>query len=288
MRQFQRRKGDKFIGSVSAIGKFNNCQRAFYHQYIAFNEKDFDYKIPKYFSFGSAFHSCLEWCSYNGNHCGAELIRKACELYQLSYESDGAKLAACLRSYFANAKPLKVIAMEEEFVTDDWVFIIDAIMADDYWWYIVDNKTTGIKLDPLILTKLRVDLQMGLYANHAKLIAERFNLPREKFYGICYREVEKPRLRPKENETYNEFTKRCGEPAYRESYVGAPQLQLDQVINSLTAGLTSARQISSEEQTTQNMRSCKNMGEVCAYYSRCYGKTHTEAQKDSLDDCDKF
>jgi hypothetical protein len=219
-------------------------------------------------------------CDHSAFKCTTNDIKNACLLEGLDFNTDGAKVAACLRSYFAGAKPYKVIAMEQEYITEDWVFYVDAIMQDETWWYIVDIKTTGNKLEDFIRTKLTMDPQMVLYASHAHLIAEKNGLDIDKFYGIIYREVRKPLQRPKPGESWQDFTMRCGNPEYRETDISKTQLQTELVLRNMHEALRKVREIKTQEECVQNMRACVDKGSVCTFYSQCYGKTYTEAKRE--------
>jgi hypothetical protein len=184
---------------------------------------------------------------------------------------------------------MNVIAKELEIITDEWVMYVDAVLDDGTWWYISDVKTTGKPFDPTMRTKLIIDPQMVLYAKYAYVIAEKLGLDIEKFYGINYREIEKPRERPSKTnpESWEQFTQRCASKT-REIDISKHQLLTTEVLQSLNAALIDARMIRTTEDAPQNTRSCKDMGHVCPFYSRCYGKTYTESQQESTEELDLF
>jgi hypothetical protein len=165
---------------------------------------------------------------------------------------------------------------------------VDAIFQDDDWWYISDIKTTGLKLDPTVRTRLTVDPQLVNYSRYAHILAEKLNLPLEKFYGINYREVEKPRQKWKVGESWESFTQRCGMPEFREVDVSKHQLKTSEVSSNLENTLYTIRQIKDKNDTSQNMRACRDKGQTCKFYSQCYGCLFSEAQDDCMDDADKF
>lgn len=300
MRTFQRIPGDPFrVGSVSAMGTMNSCERRFWHQYRAETPRDHDWKAPGYFAFGSALHKILELTEHDVTRYNKELLRAVCNDKGIDWDTDGAKLHVCCVAFFAGIKPMEIIAIEEEVIHEDWVMYIDLVARDfpnparandKPWWYLIDNKQTGRKFDPLILTKLTADPQMMGYARiAAPIIAKRYGLAMDEFFGVRYREVEKPRHKPKKGgESHDEFVERIGSTLFREPQLSKCQFRDGMVIESLNAALKKGREFSCEADTVMNTRACADNGTTCAWYSQCYGKTYTQAKFDGLDDWDKI
>ena len=301
--------------SHSGINTMLACEHKFASRYVYKTPVDSDYVDSKALHFGKAFHKILENCKHDYKLCTTGMMREVCNDFSLAWDNDGAKIASCLRSYFAGQDPKwKCIHTEVGFETDDHKGFIDAIFehVDDKRWRIGDNKTSGVKLEVAIKAKLINDQQMNMYVWHAPFIALMLGLDIDKFDGISYREVEKPRHRWKPDikerhedlelsssstedvefykptvtvttrpETWAEFTQRCGEPPYRETVLLRHEfIFLDRVVANIMQMTERARALEAIDAVpTRNMQACKQWGSPCPYWSQCYdGKTYTESR----------
>jgi hypothetical protein len=199
-------------------------------------------------------------------------IKAACDIEGLKWETDGAKVAACIRSYGANARKLNVLAVEQELVGQNWVIYIDAIMGDDTHWYMVDTKFVA-NLDKNVKAKLRKDSQVWLYMAAHKSIEMEGIVPGLTFGGFLYREIVKPAIRAKKTpETWEEFTQRCGTPEYRETHVPYDVETGTTNMRNLSTWLNVARGMQAHDIVGRNYNNCiQRSGYVCESYSKCHG-----------------
>lgn len=271
-RLFKRDPEAPFVASQSALGTLMSCEQKFVHRYVLNTERDANWVRPTYFSFGTAFHEILYFCNYDHIQLTEDLIRGHVEVNGLNWDSDGAKLKACLETYFSsNTKKEKYIAGEVEIITEDFVMYADAIFKDEHDnWYIADMKTVGISLDEMIKFKLKNDPQMCLYAAHHEHFAQKLGLDPAKFIGMSYREIEKPRQRHKKNEIHEDFASRIGVTVYRETFMTTDMLNIEQTMFNLRSQLVRARNLKSQA-PMQNTNNCKRNGLVCEFWSQCYG-----------------
>lgn len=278
-RAFRRDPEKPFVASQSALGTLLSCETKFHHRYVAMTERDENWVAPTYFAFGSAFHEALYLCKYDKALFTDEILESVVAVNGLNWDSDGAKLRACLESYFSNnIKKERFIATEIEVFTDEFVMYADAIFEDESgYWYIVDMKTVGITLDEMIKFKLKNDPQMCLYAAHAAHFAQKTALDPKKFIGMSYREIEKPRQRLKKGETHEQFVERIGLTNYRETFLTLDMLNIDQTMFNLRSQLLRARTLKSE-QPIQNTSNCKRNGSVCEFWSKCYGTPYVSVE----------
>ena len=271
-RAFRRDPEKPFVASQSALGTLLTCETKFKHRYIDLTPRDENWVSPTYFAFGSAFHEALYLAKYNQALLTEDILLQVISVNGLDWHNDGAKLRACLNTYFSShTKQERFIATEVELFNDEFVMYADAIFEDEGGhWYIVDMKTVGIKLDEMIRFKLKSDPQMCLYAAHANEFAAKLGLDPSKFIGMSYREIEKPRQRIKKGETHDEFVERIGLTYYRETFLTLDMLNIEQTMFSLRSQLVRARSLRSD-QPTQNTNSCKRNGLVCEFWSSCHG-----------------
>lgn len=273
-RDFKRDPEKPFVASQSSLGTLMGCEEKFVHRYYKATPRDDNWVSPTYFAFGTAFHEILHFSQYNKANVTELLIRGHVEINGLNWDNDGAKVIACLDSYFENhTREEKFIASEVEIFTDEFVMYADAIFEDKDGWYIADMKTVGFSLDPYPLYRLKRDNQMCLYAAHAKHFAEKLGLDPDKFTGMSYREVEKPRQRIRKNELHDSFLARCKPTPYRETFLTPDMLLIDETMFSIKAQLQRARSLKAE-MPIKNTQNCKRNGLVCEFWSQCYGEEY--------------
>jgi hypothetical protein len=249
----------------------------FHNQYVARVVRDFDYVEPSYFRFGSALHSLAEKCSHDASELTQESFEGACMEYRLDVDKDGPKLVSMLREYSkARNKGERILAMEMEVVTGDFVMYLDAVIEDERGWFIVDLKTAS-ELDPLVKNKMRNDYQVNLYMTHAGLVAEKLGLDMAKFVGFEYREIMKPKERMKKNETREELAERMC-PAVRFTLLRPSDARMDETMEQVYRRLVRARELFSGcGAPTENRSLCVNKGTSCRFFSQCNGgKTYTQ------------
>jgi hypothetical protein len=284
---------DPLVLSNSGVACMNDCERRFCHRYLLKTPKDPDFKDPAYFGFGRAFHGILEHTAGDPKRYSASAIgRPIVEKNGLNWDNDGAKISAMLRTFWllAAQRPLAIAACEVEFENDIARGKIDAIGVDDQLnWYICDWKTTGVSLDLTKPAMLRQDPQLCLYGALSEDIAAQLNLEPHKFAGVLLREIEKPRHRWKEGETFDSFHARIsekGNPAGRDMFVPIDELQWQDSYGNFLEAVKRARALQqewiagNETPGRQDTRNCKQWGSPCEFWSQCYeGKTFTEMSR---------
>ncbi len=278
-RAFRRDPEKPFVASQSALGTLMTCETKFKHRYVDLTPRDENWVSPTYFAFGSAFHEALYLSAYDKASFTEDILQSVVAVNGLNWDNDGAKLRACLDTYFANnIKKERFIATEVEIFTEDFVMYADAIFEDEGGhWYIVDMKTVGVGLDEMIRFKLKNDPQMCLYASHAEHFARKTGLNPDKFIGMSYREIEKPRQRLKKGETHEQFVERIGLTNYRETFLTLDMLNIEQTMFNMRSQLLRARTLKTD-QPMQNTSNCKRNGLVCEFWSQCYGTPYVSIQ----------
>jgi len=280
-----------FTLSNSSANVLQACQRKFAHQYVCKNKKDPDYVDPLYFAFGRAFHECLDAFDHDYRKFNRDVFFSICkQKHQLAYDSV-AKIEACLRRYFANfsSDRYEIVGKEVKFVGKILQGVVDLVLREregERWW-ISDVKTVGIALEPREIKKAKLvkDQQIGIYTAFALDIAPYCGVDPQYFQGFLYREIEKPRVRIKSGETYDQFNLRCGTPAGREIVLVRDEIDA----NAAYENFLKIHQIAMEtfalvekegiESTVQDMKNCVQFGSPCPWFSQCYGKTYSQSKK---------
>lgn len=272
--------------SASSASTFNSCERKGLYYSIQKAKVDHDYIRPPYFAFGSAFHEVLEKCEHDFRNFKSEILRDACRAEGLYINNEGVKIMAVVRSYWQliAGSEFKPIAFEKWFQNDLARGKIDVILQAPNGWYICDTKTNGMSLSPTKLMELINDPQMNLYGAFHDIIAKSLGLDPNKWLGIVYREIEKPRQRYKLGESFDDFHERVcekGNPKARELIIHRDQLKWDNAYENFLKTLTRAREIQKEyingmpDSSRQDFNSCKKFQSPCEYWSRCYNCLYT-------------
>lgn len=269
--------------SNSSMNVFNSCERKGFLQYIEKAKPDIDYVRPGYFAFGTAYHFVLEKTKHEANNYDISLLERACDNECIYFPNDGAKIAACINSYWGliRGSEWKPHAFEKWFQNDLARGKLDLIVVkNDGYWVISDAKTNGMALSPTKKIELINDSQMNLYGAFHDIIAKSCNLDPTKWLGCLYREVEKPRQHYKIGESFEEFYNRISEkgiPNHREIFISRDEMNWDNSYNNFLLTLKRAREIQyaylngKPIETKQNFSNCKKFGTPCEYWSRCYG-----------------
>lgn len=289
-RTFVRNPARPFVASQSSLKVSSDCERKFAHQYVWRTPNDSDYEEPLYYRFGRGFHEIMEHTDGHAGKLRPELLEGIAMSHRLDWEKDIPKLEAMVRAYDRHRALEEVIlAREVEVVGEDWVLYADAISEMAGQWWIIDYKSIGVALDPLIRPKLRHDPQVCLYVAHREQLAKSLGLDPAKFGGFSYREIEKPRERQKKNETREQFVARMV-PNCRTTTLTLADLAVEEVMKQLFLRLLSARDLFNDPETTvQNRTKCVEKGSRCQFWSQCNGgMTYTEAKASIAEDCDKF
>lgn len=274
--------------SYSGAGVLEDCERKYCHQYLAKTPIDVDFVKQDYFSFGQCCHKVLELLNHKAKSFKDLDFKKFVESFNLDYLEDGGKIAAILRNYwYLHAKSnLDVIANEIRFEFDHVNGIIDAIAIDntEKGFWIIDYKTTGM-LDATLPARVTRDEQLTLYAGTEAWLRSKFpqiaNLP---FLGVRLRESFKPKIKPKKNETYAEYTIRCEDSCKtRETIVRADKLDIKGVYENFAEKSKLAKDLQKQFQDRQsfvgrqNFKACTKFGSPCQFWSQCYGQLYSES-----------
>jgi hypothetical protein len=287
MRTFVRDDSLPWVGSVSALRCLADCPQAFQNKYIKKLERDSDWVRPKFFAFGSAAHTALELCKHDVSKLTTQDIKGISDGEGLKWQTDGAKLAACLRAYGSKARPMQVLAVEQELIGQNWVIYVDAILADETHWFMCDTKFVASFEDEKILKqKLKRDNQLWLYMSANQKIAIELGIPTAlEFGGFLYREVQKPAIKAKKvPETWEEFTLRCGTPAYRETHIEWDKAICAENVRNMNVWLSVARNMKPSDIVARNYNNCiSQTGVVCESYSKCRGVLYSslKAEKET-------
>lgn len=268
---------DKKI-SYSAMSMLRKCRRKAYLKYKLHVPKDPDYTDDAVaLRFGSAFHKVCELTKHEKSLFTMDIFNTACKEQNLELE-DVFKVYACLMSYYKlhTVSRLRCIGLEMEVSNDDIVGYIDAILLDSngFWW-ICDLKTSGMLVQSLF-ARLHRDPQLNLYANFAGQVALKYGLATEKFAGVRYRVVTKPKHVPKTGESFDAYSLRAAPEMY-DVEVNAGELDYTEAFEDLMQAKVEMDSLSSETAIC-NRQSCIDYNRPCEYWSRCHGKTFTECR----------
>ena len=253
--------------SQSSAAMYLSCQRK-WKLYASKTDKDPDWRKGKALRFGAAYAECQEEFRDNWKLMTTQKIIRIAERNDLDI-NDAAKLMACLRTYFANVKEGDVVEKVE--LTLDHPMLsgrIDKTILRDGKRYIGEDKTAS-EINPALPTILLTDPQLCVYAE----CQEQF----EADGGIIYRVVSKPKEKRKKEESWEAFTQRC-KCEFLELVIPFESLQIKEALGRIQV---IADEIDSKvklEEFPQNFRNCEMFGSGCEYYSRCHGKTFSEAK----------
>jgi hypothetical protein len=271
--------------SASSRNLYAECQRAFWHRYLAKTVNDSDYVNPKYFAFGSAFHECLEVFKYSGKLMETAKIVEIAHKNRLFGEGDIGKLMASLRAYFATWFNSNVIDCEVWIETDVIKGKIDGVLRDDqgHFW-ILENKTSSA-ISPTLEIELPTDPQVCLYSASVEQLKERVRiLAGEQVLGVIFRVTEKPKERLKKAETMLDYAARCKSRTF-EWKAPFARIKSDEVFSSFRALLAEIKAKREPyrpdmiESFCQNKRNCVKYGAACQYYSHCHGMLYSLAKQ---------
>lgn len=179
---------------------------------------------------------------------------------------------------------LKVLAVEQEIQTPEFIGYIDAVMADPMGkWWIVDVKTWKSlpALEPLYR-----DPQLTLYASYVSLLAESLKLNLADFAGVRWRVATKSTAQQKSGEEYGAFIQRLVDKHIRAYDIAIPFEHLD-----TESRLTDHRRLhdramklaSGEATALKNFGHCMNYFTPCAYFSRCHGKNFSDTRSPTVE-----
>jgi hypothetical protein len=265
--------------SNSCVNTFALCERKGFYKYIERRDVDDNYKPSSALKIGRVVDKVLEICRTDYKKMDMTLLR-AIQTQEEATEEHLAKAAACLRTFYANfgCEHREILATQVEISDNDYVGYIDAIIVDHETkkWYMVDFKT-ATSLDPLIDNSLKNNQQVALYLHHLDAVAFMYDLGLENFGGFIYLEMEKSSQRmrttptkTKAPETYEEFSMRIKEGAYRETIIQKEDIN-PSVLSGFYARIERIKNIQSINDAPMCQASCMAYHSPCEYYSACYG-----------------
>jgi hypothetical protein len=272
--------------SPSSLALFQSCERRYYHYKIAATPHDSDYVDDvSSLQIGSAFHKVLEDRLHDLKGLKYGEVAEVVAEHNLNYSEHTPLVYAMLLRYreMHTASKRKVVAVEMEIAEDGFLGYVDAIMTDQKGgWWICDMKTAA-SWNPSILPTLYLHPQLSLYANFSAHIATSLNLNVKKFGGCRYLLTTKSKLKQRESESAQDFTKRLyGSVASLD--IGIP---ISKMNPSAVADIHNevSRKIlingKSESNYCRNYNSCFTYYRPCPWFSKCHGFKYTEGLGES-------
>lgn len=269
--------------SYSSSNTFQGCNRKFFHEKVRKTPADPDYEDnTTALRLGKAFHQVLELALHKKERLKKEFFQSAFDDNDILSDTERGYIRAMVHKYLQLhvASQLEVRVVEVEVGNDDYIGFVDAIMYDSNGnWWIVDLKTAA-RLNGSLLSRLSRDPQLNVYAHFRGQIARMLSLDADKFAGVRYRVTTKPTIKMSAKESFTDFTKRCFDRV--ESYdIGIPARELnpDGVYAHFMQLLDRMNEVAEmdEEKIPQNFTYCETYFKPCPFWSRCYGRTFTDA-----------
>ena len=271
--------------SYSSSTLLQGCQRKYWHKKVNDSHPDPDYEDnTTALRIGKAFHQVLEDCNHEKPKLNTTIIASSFSDNDIVTETEQGLVLGMVQKYFVLHKKqgLRVVGCELEIGDDDVIGYVDAVMESvDGLWYIVDLKTAA-RLSGSLLSRLSKDPQLNIYSYYAPLLAKILNLDLELFAGTRYRVTTKATIKKNKKESFKEFIKRIVDRV--ESYdIFIPKSELipEQIYDhfmKLSWVIEELKELP-EVDVPQNFQNCESYFKPCPYWSRCYGKTFTEAAK---------
>lgn len=271
--------------SYSSSTLLQGCRRKFWHRKINKTGSDPDYEDnTTALRIGKAFHQVLENCNHESFKLNKAIIEGAFEDNDIGTETEKGLILGMAKKYFVlhGVQGLKVVGCELEVGDEDIIGYVDAVMEDvSGAWYIVDLKTAA-RLNGSLMSRLSKDPQLNIYSYYAPLVAKTLSLDLDLFAGTRYRVTTKASIKKNAKESFKEFIGRIFDRV--ESYdIFIPKGELipEETYNQFMKMLWEIEELKElpEGEVSQNFQNCETYFKPCQYWSRCYGKTFTEAAK---------
>lgn len=275
--------------SNSSAKTLMTCEQKYVHYKVKHTPKDSDYVKSDALSIGSAVHYCVESNKWNKPKLSDAL--KHCvegEDIQLAHENRElvAAMALELVAHHKTTK-MKVLEVEFELKTDEFIGYVDALMEDEEGeWWIVDLKTART-LDTKGLPALPRDTQLNLYAYFKDTIADMFNLDANNFGGCRWRVCTKPSLKRRIEEIKEDgsvsidYIKRLRKST-KVYDVKIPVVLLDTegtYARHHDAFLLSKKMFKPSFKPKKNFAACMNYFKPCEYFSHCHGMEYSKIER---------
>jgi hypothetical protein len=267
--------------SYSACGVYQSCQRKYLLKYILQVDQDSDVEDDgAALRFGKAMHSLLELYKHDYRLMGKEEFKKAHEKIMeenlIVDQEITTQILACVvtASELHLRSKLIVAGIETEIGDEDIIGYVDLTVADSHGhWWITDLKSSGLVLDSLF-ARLHKDPQLSLYAHYAQMLAEKLKLDINKFQGVRYRVVQKPKTKPKMGESVSAYRTRA-DILCHEVIISKEMLPTDDQHRKMKKLKEESKRLT-EETAEKNVNNCVQFFRPCEFWSQCYGATYTE------------
>jgi hypothetical protein len=266
--------------SYSASTTYQSCHMKYWLKYIEQVDKDPDVEDDgDALRFGKAMHSLLELYRHDYRWMGKPEFRlahdKIMEENTITDPAVQTQILSCgvTASELHIRSKLEVVGIEVEIGDRDIIGYVDLVVGDVYgWWWIVDLKSSGLVVESLF-ARLHKDPQLSLYAHYAPMLAERLKLDVNKFAGVRYRVVQKPKTKPKQGESVSAYCTRA-DILCHEVVVDKAHLPTDEQFTKMKR-LKQGAMILTHETAEKNVGNCIQYFRPCEFWSHCYGATYT-------------
>jgi hypothetical protein len=199
-----------------------------------------------------------------------------------------ALIKAMLRVYFNNTLHLPMQYKEVTIDNDEYIGVIDGIAKDvgNTWW-VVENKTCD-KLNLFKPYTLKYDQQIGWYALHVNLIAEKLGLSVDNWRGVKYREVEKSsyKMTKKDgNDIFTLFMRMVDNIDFRETTILKKDIDIEYHQQQFFEARVKVNSVLLYG-AHKNRSACMGyMGNSpCKYFSQCWDVTYSALTGDTVDE----
>ncbi len=267
--------------SPSSLALFQSCERRYYHYKIENTPHDSDYVDDvTSLQVGSAFHKILENRRHDLKGIKYGEVAAVVNEHGLNHAEYSPLVYAMVIRYreMHEASRRKVIAVEFEIAEDGFLGYVDAIMTDPNGdWWICDMKTAA-SWNPAILPTLYSHPQLNLYALFAPYIAESLGLDMADFAGCRYLLTTKSKLKMRDKETSEEYTKRLlGAVVSLDIEIPHEKMIPDvmgDIHNTVSRKILINGRI--EGNYCRNYNSCFTYYRPCPWFSKCHGFNYTD------------
>lgn len=265
--------------SYSSASKLLKCQKQYLFDKILRLPPDPDIvEDTTSLKFGSCYHKTLELTRHKRSNFQVEMLEKVMTDEGLDPWNATLKYSvyACMDRYWTLREKtrLEIAGIETEIGDDTLVGYVDCTLVDSSgnWWG-CDLKTSSWA-NAGMYARLCRDLQLNLYAAHSNQLAEKLGLDPNKFAGMLYNVVSKPKAVPKTSETMQAFAARiscdCTEISLpKELLDPAGAMREIKQIREIAENLTSDNAIC-------NHGACFDYFRPCPHHSKCHGVSYTE------------
>lgn len=254
--------------SALGVNMYLYCQRKYWHNRIGKTDHDVDFQQPSHLDFGLAYAECHRLFGESPKTMTSAEIIRVCEEHGLDINK-AAQLMAVLRKHYATFEVGKVIARDQWLEHNVLVGKISKLVVIEGKTWIVEDESV-YDTNMALRDTLKLDTQLCLYA----ACQEQFSAD-----GIIYRTVTKPKQRRKKEESWQDYTQRCECDALEVRF-SFDEIDVKGCLDRIEGIRKEIEGKESQELFVLDTKNCLQFQSPCQYYSRCHGKTYTEAQGD--------